>query len=233
MAKAAVPGRVKTRLTTTGPGGEPALPPARAAAVHAAMLDAVLTRTKRFFDGFKPRPRLRLAMDDPAGAPPSAAGWEVVPQGGGDLGERMGRCGGEGGAVCLGVDSPDVPLDALEAAWWIAMGVDTARTGGRTLAAAGPVGDGGYWTLAVSRPMPPLLAGIDWGTSTVFEQTRAAAAAASLPFTALPPWHDVDDAADLAALRHRLEAADPATEPELARLRAALAALADPRTASV
>ena len=229
MAKAAVPGRVKTRLTKPGPGGEPALSPEAAAAVHAAMLDCVLTRAGRFFGGFKPRPRLRLAMDDPAAAPASAVGWEVLPQETGDLGERMLRVGGESGAVFLGVDSPDAPLHALEAAWWIAAGIK-GQGSNLTLSAAGPVDDGGYWTLAVSRPLPTLHAGIDWGTAAVFEQTRAAAAAASLPFSTLPGWHDVDDAADLAALRTRLAGIDPAAEPELARLREALA---DPRTATV
>ena len=218
MAKAAVPGRVKTRLTRPGPGGEPALTPERAAEVHAAMLDCVLTRVGRFFGRFKPRPSLVLAMDDPAAAPAAARAWEVIPQGGGDLGERMLRVGGAGGAVFLGVDSPDAPTHALERAWWIAIG-ERAGVGGHEQAAAGPVGDGGYWTLAVSTPTPALLAGIDWGTPAVFGQTEAAAAAASLPFEALPSWHDVDDAADLAALRERLKRLDPEDEPELVVLR--------------
>ncbi len=221
MAKAAVPGRVKTRLTRPGPGGEPALTPEQAAEVHAAMLDCVLTRVGRFFKTFKPWPSLVLAMDDPSAAPASAAAWEILPQGGGDLGERMLRVGGAGRAIFLGVDSPDAPTHALERAWWIAIGV-RGGVGGHRQAAAGPVSDGGYWTLAVSTPMPELLTGIDWGTSAVFGQTEAAAAAASLPLEALPSWHDVDDAADLAALRERLERLDPEYEPELVVLRARL-----------
>ena len=219
MAKAAVPGRVKTRLTRPGPGGEPALTPEAAAAVHAAMLDCVLTRARRVAGLWCPAPSLRLAMDDPAGAPASARGWEVVEQGGGPLGERMARVGGGGGAVFLGVDSPDCPHLAAACA-----------AASSPTAAVGPVGDGGYWTLAVPRPMPRLLKGIDWGSERVHAQTHAAARAAGLPLVDLPPWHDVDDAADLAALRGRLAGVDPAAEPELARLREALA---DPRASSV
>ena len=111
MAKAAVPGRVKTRLTR-GPG---ALSPDAAAAVHAAMLDTVLARLRPLVVGGG---AAVLALDDPALAPEAAAehGWTVVPQGTGDLGQRIARAWRHvpGPAAVFGVDSPDVPAAVLQ-----------------------------------------------------------------------------------------------------------------------
>ena len=109
MAKAAVPGKVKTRLTRPTPAPPKhqrpphALPPLsaeQAAAVHAAMLRCVLTRTRAWLDPTQSQKRADsppavmrwvLAMDDPQHPPPEAAagGWNVVPQGQGDLGQRL------------------------------------------------------------------------------------------------------------------------------------------------
>ena len=206
MAKAAVPGRVKTRLTR----GRGALSPDVAAAVHAAMLDTVLARLRPLVRGGG---AAVLALDDPALAPDAAAeqGWTVVPQGAGDLGERIARAWRHvtGPAAVFGVDSPDVPGETLNA---------IAPSLVRHDPLLGPVTDGGYWTLA-ARDLPlALLQNIDWGTPAVYDQTHAAARAAGLTLADLPPWHDVDDAADLAALRQRLTSIDPAAEPDLAAL---------------
>ena len=112
MAKAAVPGRVKTRLTR-GPGG---LTPEAAAAVHAVMLHTVLERAVRCVVGGG---EAVLALDDVHRAPDAAAalGWRIVEQGAGDLGERIARVwrGVAGPAMVLGVDSPDVPGASLRA----------------------------------------------------------------------------------------------------------------------
>lgn len=112
MAKAAVPGRVKTRLTKAGAGGEGmggggggagadeggegGLSPETAAAVHTAMMETVLKRTQRYMTvaGADPSPspvRWVLAMDDPSRPPAGAieAGWVVIDQGTGDLGQRL------------------------------------------------------------------------------------------------------------------------------------------------
>ncbi|MEM1027901.1 MAG: DUF2064 domain-containing protein, partial [Planctomycetota bacterium] len=172
MAKAAVPGRVKTRLTR----GEHGLSDAQASDVHAAMFDAVLGRLRDHMkarDGG--RPALVLAMDDPAGAPGGveSAGWRVVAQGDGDLGQRMDRVwqdcrrhNGHDAVVFFGVDSPDVPADVLGA---IGDGLNHAD------ALIGPVEDGGYWTLACRDYQPALLRGIDWGTPAVYDQSMAIA----------------------------------------------------------
>jgi len=56
-------------------------------------------------------------------------------------------------------------------------------------AAAGPVGDGGYWCLAGVRYLPSLLLGIDWGTPSVYHQT---------PTSRRPGRHPVGPAPGLA-----------------------------------
>jgi glycosyltransferase A (GT-A) superfamily protein (DUF2064 family) len=60
-----------------------------------------------------------------------------------------------------------------------------------------------------------LLRGIDWGSERVLAQTHERAAAAGLRLAELGAWHDVDDAADLAALRRRLRSAEEAALTEL------------------
>lgn len=220
MAKAAVPGRVKTRLTR-GDGG---LSEAQASDVHSAMFETVLARlTTHLRTPAGEGPALVLAMDDPAGAPAgaAAAGWRVIAQGGGDLGERLDRVWqdcrahtGHDAAVFFGVDSPDVPSDILSS---IGDALNHAT------AVVGPVEDGGYWTLACRDYLPQLLRGIDWGTPAVYDQTLKIARDAGIDLQPLPPWHDVDEPADLAALCTRLTTAD---EPALLPLRDRLAPLA-------
>ena len=210
MAKGAVPGRVKTRLTR----GVEAVSPDQSAAVHAAMLEAVLARLELWVrDSGGGKVHLVLAMDDPALAPAAAVGWRVMDQGAGDLGQRLDHVWrdcvdrGDGEAVVFfGVDCPDVPAQALAA---------IAEVLEKHDAAVGPVDDGGYWTLASRRYAPGLIADIDWGTAVVYDQTCAAAERLGLSLHRLPTWHDVDEPADLAGLRQRLASAE---EPALRRL---------------
>ncbi len=195
MAKAARPGGVKTRLIADGVSAQVAC------GVHVAMLRCVLARLEAALPGAT----RWLAVDEPSHMETiRIAGdrWRVLPQGEGDLGARLERVwagvereGGSGRVAFFGVDSPDVPTATLGS---IPALLEVAD------AAVGPVGDGGYWTLAAGRFLPPLVRGIAWGTGEVHRQTQEAAVQAGLTLLDLPPWHDVDDAADLLALRHRL-----------------------------
>lgn len=208
MAKRPEPGRVKTRLIVE-------LTDRQAACVHAAMLECVLERLYRTLPG-----GVMLALDGDPDKPLSVSnvglsvtvppGVEIIGQGTGDLGQRIGhvwRKLGSGPAVFFGVDSPDVPSQVLRIIYNPLSHAD---------AAAGPVDDGGYWCLAARRYTPELLTGIDWGTSAVYHQTREAARNAGLTLHELPAWHDVDTAEDLRALLIRLRGTP---EPALTRLR--------------
>ncbi len=194
MAKAAIPGRVKTRLI--GP-----LTAEQAAAVQGAMLHCVLHRVGESFS-HDARTDLVLAMDavnpQGPGLPQIDSSWLVIDQGQGDLGDRLLSVWQRlrpGPVIFLGVDSPDMPVSVLES---ILPALDTAD------AALGPVPDGGYWTLASCRPQPLLVQAIDWGGDTVYHQTHAAARRAGVDLVDLDPWFDVDTFEDLAALRGRL-----------------------------
>jgi len=208
MTRPACAGQVKTRLTAARGG---TLTDAQAAAVHAAMSRCVLGRLSQW-SAIKGFIAVEGGRVNPPGARPVQvpSGWSVLDQGTGDLGQRLGRVWrrvGGGPIAFFGVDSPDVPAEALAAA------IEAARSHD---VAAGPVDDGGYWTLAAVRYRAELLVGIDWGTDRVYHQTSQAARRLGLRLQALPAWHDVDGPADLAALQRRLVSAD---EPMLRQLR--------------
>jgi len=203
MAKPTVPGHVKTRLI-----GD--LTPQQAATIHQAMLDCVMARAQEHFHAARGW-ALILAAAGPMPTPSKP--WRMVDQGSGDLGDRMihiWRTAGEQPVIFLGIDSPDVPAEHFSA---LAASITACD------AAAGPVDDGGYWTLAARAFAPQLITGIDWGTADVYHQTQRRAADAGLKLMALPAWHDVDDLADLAALRRRIASA---TDPALVQLRTTL-----------
>jgi rSAM/selenodomain-associated transferase 1 len=209
MAKRPVPGRVKTRLVAGG------LSAHQAAAVHAAMLECVLARVPAALPGrailaLDGSPAEPLTHSDPELSVHVPSDIQTLDQGTGDLGQRLDHVWqiiDPGPVAFFGVDSPDVPTQALASIY------DSLA---RADAAVGPVTDGGYWCLAARRYAPELITGIDWGTHAVYHQTREAARVAGLNLLDLPAWHDVDTADDLDALRQRIHAA---TDPALLRLR--------------
>lgn len=199
MAKPAVQGLVKTRLI-----GE--LSPLQAAEVHLAMWRAVVERVTQAFAEEGVELVVALAsIEQPEQTQTGKtlvdlpSGWRTIDQGQGNLGDRLDhvwRALGRGRILFLGVDSPDVPLDALHSAW--------AGSSGGDEVAIGPVDDGGYWTLASGSYRPALVQGIDWGSAKVYDQTWQTAVRSGLKARRLLSWHDVDDHADLQALRGRL-----------------------------
>lgn len=126
-------------------------------------------------------------------------GIEVMDQGPGDLGARLERAwshvGGGGPVAFFGGDCPDIPDEALARIPALLECADVA---------IGPTTDGGYWTLAARVPQRAVLAGIDWGSDHVYDQTLQRARNAGLEVGSLPLWHDVDRPEDVSALRLRL-----------------------------
>lgn len=129
------------------------------------------------------------------GAPPEVfRGWlgedvALVDQGVGDLGARLARACPHGPAVLLGADTPDLTPARLLAA---------ADSLAQAPAAIGPAEDGGYWALALARPMPFLFADMPWSTERVCALTVDRLRAEGVEPLILDTLADLDRPEDLA-----------------------------------
>ncbi|MFI1585885.1 DUF2064 domain-containing protein [Embleya sp. NPDC020630] len=177
IAKAPVPGRVKTRLT-------PPLTPDQAAAVaEAALADtlaAVLATPAR-------RRVLVLAGAPGPWLPP---GFEVCPQHGGGLDLRLAAAfaGCTGPTLLVGMDTPQITPDLLTVDWSAAD------------AWFGPATDGGFWAIGMRRPDPSVFPGVPMSVPETGAVQRARLLAAGLTVRDLPTLTDIDTADDLAAV---------------------------------
>lgn len=162
----------------------------------------------------------RRPAEDSAAAGPSAPesgarglevpdGWSAVPQGGGNLGDRLIRAAAAAASegverlVLVGADAPLLPLSLVERAF--------AALRDRPVALA-PAEDGGYVLLGLATgrlpraSVPSLLREVPWGTAEVLEATRRNAAATGLEVAVLPSSWDVDRPEDLTRLRREVSA---------------------------
>lgn len=117
----------------------------------------------------------------------------VVPQGPGDLGQRLARPFQElprGPVVAIGSDIPDVRAAHVAAAF---------AALGRHDAVVGPAADGGYWLIGLSRRprLVPPFAGVRWGGPHALADTLANLERLGLSSARLPVLADVDRARDL------------------------------------
>ena len=231
MAKAPLPGAVKTRL----------VPPLRsddAAALGASFLRDVTENvalaaqdeaihgyvayapsgSERLFDGMLAS-RTRLVLADGVGiSAPRVQGF--------------GRCllhaaealfaRGHDAVCLLNSDSPTLPTTLIARA-------ASAITAPGDRVVLGPADDGGYYIVGIKAPHVQLFEDIAWSTATVAAETRRRAHALGLPVTELDPWYDVDDGPTLCRLFRELGAgwdgaglapyAAPATAACIDRLR--------------
>ena len=182
------PHRTKTRLIPRlGPGGaaqlqgdmtDHALAWARQLAARASVSVQV-----RFEGGDEARMRSRFGDSFP-----------YLPQGPGDLGDRMMRAIAEAFAagadrvIVVGTDCPDI-TSALAAE-----ALERLATADLVL---GPATDGGYYLIGLRRPIPALFAGIAWGQETVLRETQERAEKLGLATSLLTALSDVDRPEDL------------------------------------
>jgi rSAM/selenodomain-associated transferase 1 len=179
---------VKTRLAA-------ALGAQAAADLYRALAEHVLEATTP-----SPGDYERLVFFDPpeslAGMREWLPGVRLMAQSGHDLGARMAdafaRAFARGAqrVAIVGTDAPGVSRATARQAFSALDGADVV---------IGPAADGGYYLIALTASRPGLLAGIEWSTPMVREQTRARAAAAGLVVSELPPLRDVDTLDDLRA----------------------------------
>ncbi len=228
VAKAAVIGRVKTRLIS------PRISARQAAAVHTAFLSFLrsLVETLAEFPaglfrqaagGTAPQPPMAEAgrtgdfciqpilfidpLDQPR-EPFSWPGWRTLFQPGGDLGDRMRFCAGACFAenadaiIFIGVDSVHLTISLLQ---WMAQSLLKSH------AAMLPAQDGGYVALGLRPQALPLLDNIAWGTAVVARQTMDRALNLRIVLTIGDQLPDVDTPEDvclvLAAMAARQDSA--------------------------
>jgi uncharacterized protein len=183
IAKEPVPGRVKTRLT-------PPLPAVDAADLAGAALEDtldVVTRT---------RARRRVLVFDGDATAWRRSGWEVIPQRGEHLGERLAAAFADVGepAVLVGMDTPQLTEPLL---------TDAARTraGGDADAVLGRARDGGYWLIGFGRSgAHGAFAGVPMSDPRTWCRQRARLRALGMTVREQPPLRDVDTIADARAV---------------------------------
>lgn len=182
IAKAPVAGRSKTRLCP------PCTPEQAAELAEAALVDTLAavgatTCTQRI-----------VALDgDPAAWLP--AGFTVVEQCGGGLGERLAHAFSSfpGPTLLIGMDTPQVHPGLLEAAI-------SALLEPGTDAVLGPAEDGGYWAIGLRRPDPRVFEGVPMSSELTGAHQQRALDRLGLRVAPLPVLRDIDRIEDARAV---------------------------------
>jgi hypothetical protein len=191
-------GAVKTRLI-------PALGPRGAARVHRELTEHTLSVAEALVSAaIVSAGDVTLEVRCAGGEPAQWRAWlgdhlRYVPQGDGDLGQRLTRAFADGFAqgapriVVIGSDLPALTAALLREAF--------TRLRERDLV-LGPAADGGYYLLGLRagawpRGAPSLFVDVAWGTSAVADQTRRRAARAALNVAEFGTLADVDRPEDL------------------------------------
>jgi glycosyltransferase A (GT-A) superfamily protein (DUF2064 family) len=178
VAKAPVPGRVKTRLC-------PPCTPGQAATVAAAALAQTLATVRAV-----PATRRTLLLEGRYPVPP---GWRVCAQRGAGLGARLAHGLGDtavpGAATLLvGMDTPQASPAQLVA---VAAGLATAD------AVLGPAEDGGWWALALrDAGLAETLATVPMSRPDTAARTAEALRSRGARVAYGPTLRDVDTVAD-------------------------------------
>ena len=193
MAKQPAAGRTKTRLC-------PPLSPTDAAELSEALLHDMVTLVSSV-GGVE----LAVAVTPPAAIemlrPALPAGSLLEPVEGANLGhclsQATGRLFADGFShvMALNADGPTLPGVYIERADALLEQNDLVL---------GPTEDGGYYLVGLRRPCPDLFRDIAWSSARVMLQTVERAAALGCLTALLPPWYDIDTAADLERLRMEL-----------------------------
>ncbi len=185
-------GRTKTRLI-------PSQGPEAAADIQRGMTEHML-RSASFVN----LPDFHVQVRFEGGSADSMKAWlgdtcEYVPQGEGDLGDRMARAfadvfeNGVQRAVIIGTDSPSITPLLIRLALFRLERYDLVL---------GPAKDGGYYLIglkgkAAGKALPGIMEDISWGSGEVFSQTMEKARRLELVTALLPALGDVDRPEDL------------------------------------
>jgi len=181
IAKAPVPGRVKTRLT-------PPCSPVQAAALACAALQDTLDAAARTARAGR---RVIVLDGEPGAWVP--AGFEVIAQRGDGLDERLAAAFEDVGeaALLVGMDTPQVTPALLDA------GLAGVAEGDSAFGAAL---DGGYWAIGLRTPDAAVFADVPMSIARTGAVQRARLAILGLRPAILPPLRDVDTIDDAFAV---------------------------------
>ena len=200
IAKAPVPGRVKTRLT-------PPCTPEQAARIAAAAIADTLAAVAAV-----EREVRRIVVLDGEPGPWIPDGFDVIAQRGDGLAERLAAAFADAGgpAFLVGMDTPQVTPELLAA------GLDAVRDGD---AAFGAALDGGYWGIGLREPDARVFEDVPMSEDNTGAVQRARLAILGLQTATLPPLRDIDTIEDARAVARgapdgRLAAALAKIEPE-------------------
>ena len=192
FAKAPIAGRVKTRM-------QPGLSPQACARLAGRMFSQTCSTLSRHWSG----PRVISAEPD-IGHPlfrrlSRDHGFELEPQRGGDLGERMLHALSHGiarasAAAVVGADVPHIPGELVRQA-------EQLLQAGKEV--VGPAADGGFYLLGLQSADAYLFRGIPWGEGDVLSLLLERARTGGRRFRLLPELRDIDHVRDLQWLAAR------------------------------
>lgn len=195
VAKRPAPGKTKTRLS-------PPLTPELASALYECFLFDTLDHMRQVKDAH----HVIAYLDEPDYFQRLAPEFELTPQKGGDLGDRLDNAltlflsRGYEYAVIMDSDSPTLPSNYLSQAFSVlSEGADVVL---------GPCDDGGYYLIGIKKPTPRLLREVHMSTPTVTAETMVLAKEEGLNLVTLPTWYDVDDIRSLSRLIEEIEHAN-------------------------
>ncbi len=191
-------GSVKSRLAA-GIGAE------AACAAYRTMIDHLMPAVRE--SGL---PVALCHTPDEAGAdlsPWLEPGWELTPQGDGDLGVRLDRAfaasvaAGFERTLIIGTDCPYLTAQDL----W-----DAESALRQHQVVVGPAADGGYWLIGMRGLHPDLFRAIPWSSPDVLRVTLQRAAAAGLAVHRLRELEDIDTLPAWQTFQRHLKACETA-----------------------
>ncbi len=188
VAKAPVPGEVKTRLLSH-------FTPQEAVELYRCFLQDRIEEVGRLKE-------IDLAVAfTPADARDTFSriagnGFNLFAQKGDDLGQRLNNifidklAQGYAAVSIIDSDTPDLPRSIIEQSFYVLMSgaVDTVF---------GPCDDGGYYLVGMRQPNPELFEDIPWSTEAVLPITLKRAGRLGIRARLLPGWNDLDTFEDL------------------------------------
>jgi rSAM/selenodomain-associated transferase 1 len=182
LAKAPLPGRSKTRLC-------PPCTPIEAAQLASAALADTLAVARTV-----PAARHVLVIEGSADAW-LGYGFDVIPQRGGGLDERLAAAFEDvgGPALLIGMDTPQLTGRLLSDALYALEQPDVD-------AVIGPAADGGYWCIGLKRSLPAVFIGVPMSAATTGRAQRLRLRALGLRVVELPTLRDVDRFEDAVAV---------------------------------